>query len=99
MYHVGEEVVRGIIIGEMTWPYEFWTEPGKRTSDPLPHLIAKRHFENDREAVAWFKEHYPAEYKQGAEMRCFDQQEQPLDNQPGRGIMELPSHRPQSKET
>ena len=61
-----EETVRGIIIGQITWPYEFWTTDGQ-------HLIAKRHFENDREAVAWFKKHHGADYPQGADMRCFDQ--------------------------
>lgn len=61
-----EETVRGTIIGEITWPYEFWTVDGQ-------HLIAKRGFENDREAIAWFKTNHPKEFAQGADMRCFDQ--------------------------
>lgn len=68
------ESVDGIIIGQMLVPYEFWideprleyvTRRGKRR-------IAKNCFENDEEAVAWFKENYPVEYKRGVEMRVWD---------------------------
>jgi len=58
-----DEDVRGFIIGEVTFPYEFWQ--GKER-------ICRGSFENDEEAIAWFKENYPKEFKQGAEMRVFD---------------------------
>lgn len=60
-----EEEVNGTIIGGYSWPYEFWTRDGK-------DRIARGHFESDEEAVAWFQEKYPAEFKVGAEMRVFD---------------------------
>jgi hypothetical protein len=58
--------VNGCVIGAVTFPYEFWTLDGKRRID-------RGFFENDSEAEAWIKEKYPAEYKQGIDMRCFDQ--------------------------
>jgi hypothetical protein len=57
--------VRGMIIGEVTWPYEFWKDG---------HKIAWDFFNNDDEAKAWFKEHYPEFWRQGVEMRVFDQE-------------------------
>jgi len=61
-----EEEVNGTVIGGFDVPYEFWTRDGM-------HRLAKGHFETDAEAVAWFQEKYPAEFKAGAEMRVFDQ--------------------------
>lgn len=68
-----EETVRGIIIGQMTWRYEFWTVPPEFNSDLFPELVARHEFENDREAIAWFKKNYPDHYAKGVEMRCYDQ--------------------------
>ncbi len=68
--------VRGIIIGGFTFPYEFWTEKkplGSCGIDILSVKIDKRHFLNDEDAVEWFKEKYPEEFKAGVEMRVFDQ--------------------------
>jgi len=69
-----EESVRGTVIGPMTWPYEFWTlgSNNPEWDGNYPRCIVKRHFENDREAEEWFKAHYPDDYAQGVEMRCFD---------------------------
>jgi hypothetical protein len=65
--------VRGIIIGGFTFPYEFWTEkkPWGCGID-IPIKIDKRHFSNDEDAIEWFKEKYPEEFKAGVEMRVFD---------------------------
>ncbi|MHC1733424.1 MAG: hypothetical protein AB9888_15505 [Bacteroidales bacterium] len=47
--------VSGTIIGQVTFPYEFWTK-----NEPYGnHVIDKGIFENDEEAIAWFKEKYP----------------------------------------
>lgn len=66
-YWIGVEEVRGTIVGRYTRPYQFWTkdEPnGQR-------CIARGHFENDDEAVAWFKESHPDWFKRGVEMRVY----------------------------
>lgn len=60
------EVVNGIVVGRFTWPYEFWTRDGKTR-------IAGCSFENDEQAVTWFRENYPAQFAAGVEMRVFDQ--------------------------
>ena len=60
------EDVRGTIIGEVTFPYEFWTKDGKERID-------RNFFSTDEEAVAWFKERHPAQFAAGVEMRVFDQ--------------------------
>jgi hypothetical protein len=66
-----DEDVNGTIIGPVTFPYEFWeTEPKWYCTKPC--RIARRSFENDEQAIAWFKENYPADFKEGAEMRVFD---------------------------
>lgn len=72
-YYVGEEVVRGTIIGDITYPYEFWIEEEvSYQSKPVSRRIAKSFFRNDTEAVEWFKENYPNEFKHGVEMRAYD---------------------------
>ena len=58
-----EEDVNGVIIGEITFPYEFW-QNGVR--------IDKGHFASDEEAASWFRTRHPGAYQQGAEMRVFD---------------------------
>ena len=42
-----------------------------RDGEPL-HTEWPIYFDNDQEAIQWFKEHYPAEFAQGAEMRVYD---------------------------
>lgn len=64
-----EEDVNGTIIGDVTFPYQFWTV-GEEFGT---HCIYKSYFTDDDAAVAWFKEHYPAEFARGVEMRVFDQ--------------------------
>jgi len=63
--------VNGIVIGEQAHPYHFYTLPNQ---DPngVVSFITKRWFEYDSEAIEWFKENYPKEYKLGAEMRVYD---------------------------
>jgi len=58
--------VRGQIIGEILYRYEFWTEGN------MPRKICHSHFANDEEAVKWFKEAYSDQYLGGVEMRCYD---------------------------
>jgi hypothetical protein len=68
------DFVRGECIGAFTHPYEFWTS--KNSGYPCylpPYRFARGYFENDGEAEIWVRTHYPAEYAQGIEMRCFDQ--------------------------
>lgn len=62
-YWIGDESVRGHIIGNVEWPYEFWQD-GER--------FARGYFENDAEAESWCREHYPERAAGGVEMRCFD---------------------------
>lgn len=69
--------VNGVVIGPVLTRYEFWikeTREEYQTKRGIPErLLAKAHFENDEEAVAWLKSSFPAEFKQGVEMRVFDQ--------------------------
>ena len=60
-----DESVNGTIIGDVTFPYQFWTEDGNWKID-------SGFFENDEAAIEWFKNKYPAEFKAGVEMRVFD---------------------------
>jgi len=62
--------VRGTIIGGDAHPYEFWTYPHPQFG--FRNCIVKQWFINDEEAIAWFKENYPAEYASGVEMRAWD---------------------------
>lgn len=59
------EQVDGTIIGEFTYPFEFWTRDGKRQ-------IASGFFANDDEAIEHFKSHYPDWFRQGVEMRRYE---------------------------
>ncbi len=71
-----DESVRGTIIGDVTFPYQFWITEKLHPSLPdrytVTRKVADRFFVNDKQAVEWFKENYPNEYKHGVEMRCFD---------------------------
>lgn len=72
-----DDDVNGIIIGDVTFPYEFWIDeprPEYQHKTGIPkRQVAKGFFANDDQAVAWFKENYPAEFKHGVEMRVFEQ--------------------------
>lgn len=59
------EVVNGTIIGQVTFPYIFFTLEGER-------ITKLTWFKDDAEAVEWFKVAYPEAYKIGAEMRCYN---------------------------
>ncbi len=74
-----EESVSGTIIGEVTFPYEFWIYEKLHPNLPehSSYYISRRidhmGFSSDEEALAWFREKYPVEYNSGkVEMRCFD---------------------------
>ena len=71
-----DDDVDGIVIGDVTFPYEFWIKEPRpewqhKRGVPL-RKVAGRSFKNDADAVEWFRENYPAEFKQGVEMRCWD---------------------------
>ena len=57
--------VRGTIIGDILYPYEFWTE------EKIPRKIDRGHFSNDDEAIAWFKAEHKEYDGKPVEMRCF----------------------------
>ena len=71
-----DDDVDGIVIGQVTFPYEFWIDeprPEYQDKHGVPNRkVAQGFFENDEQAVEWFKREYPAEFKHGVEMRCFD---------------------------
>ena len=58
------EEVRGVVIGDCTSPYEFW-------SNDQTERLARGSFGSDREAVEWFRTNYPEWYAQGVEMRAY----------------------------
>lgn len=64
--------VRGTVIGDCTNYYIFIRTvviPGVLTcTEPA----ARGHFTDDAEAIAWFKENYPADFANGVEMRVYD---------------------------
>jgi len=62
------EDVNGCIIGDVTFPYQFWTS-GEEYGD---WCIYKSYFTDDDAAIAWFKERYPEWYAKGVEMRVYD---------------------------
>lgn len=72
-----DDDVNGIIIGDVTFPYEFWIdEPRSEYQHKVgipKRRVAKGFFTNDEQAIAWFKENYPAEFRHGVEMRVFEQ--------------------------
>ena len=66
--------VSGIVIGDITFPYQFWlhdkdTVPGQT----LSRCVARNHFANDNDAAEWFKTNFPSEFVHGVEMRVYDQ--------------------------
>ena len=70
----GYDETEGVIIGGWFVTYEFWR---KHPVFGWNELIAKHYFENDDEALEWFKENYPVEWGERKnhpiEMRVFDQ--------------------------
>jgi hypothetical protein len=62
-----EEDVNGTIIGDVTFPYEFWTV-GQEFGQ---NCIDKGFFPGDDEAVEWFKDKYPEWFRRGVEMRVY----------------------------
>lgn len=71
-----EETNATIIIGACRSPYEFWVDEPReeyQTKRGIPkRRLDKQWFENDTQAIEWLKENYPAEFKQGVEMRVFE---------------------------
>lgn len=73
-YYIGEEEVNGTIIGDITYPYEFWVkEEVTYQFEPVSRRVDKGSFKNDEEAITWFKANYPKESANGFEIRVFDQ--------------------------
>lgn len=66
------ESVNGFIIGGDYKHYEFWAEEGKVYPGQHTGCIVKDEFDNDKEAIAWFKEKYPKCFALGVEIRCYD---------------------------
>lgn len=58
------EEVDSRIIGGFDFVYRFFTRAGRP-------LTAFRLFSDDKEAIDWFKENFPDDYKAGAEMRRY----------------------------
>ena len=73
---MNEESVNGIIIGDVTFPYQFWITEKLHPDLPdrytVTRKVADRFFSNDTQAIEWFKENHPAEFAHGAEMRVFE---------------------------
>ena len=70
------ESVNGIIIGGDARPYEFWIDeprPEYQHKRGIPkRRVAAKWFLNDEDAIEWFRENYPSEFKHGVEMRVWD---------------------------
>lgn len=65
-----DDFTRGEIIGEITRPYQFWTNP---TEFQPARCLAKGWFENDEQAIAFIKEKFPEMFPTpGCEMRRYD---------------------------
>jgi len=60
------EEVRGTVIGTIEFPFIFFTVG----DDPKP-ITRIEWFADDAQAVKWFSETYPENYKAGAEMRRY----------------------------
>lgn len=54
-----------IVIGAHETIYQFWTRDGQRK-------ITEHWFGSDRDAIEWFSQNYPNEYRVGVEMRVLD---------------------------
>jgi hypothetical protein len=60
------EEVNGVIVGDVTFPYEFWT-----TGEDA-HRFDRSSFASDADAVEWLKKKHPDHYAMGVEMRVFE---------------------------
>lgn len=64
------EIVNGTVIGQKTFPYQFWTtrdNPKKILPERAGHLW----FQSDKEAIDWLKREHPDWYATGVEMRAY----------------------------
>ena len=66
----GYDETDGTIIGGFFIRYEFWQ---KHPVFGWLEKVADEYFESDEDAINWFAETHPDEYRRGAEMRVFDQ--------------------------
>jgi len=60
--------VNGEVIGDFRKPYKFYSYPKypSYTFDFIDITWA----ESDEDAIQWFKENYPKQFKEGIQMRC-----------------------------
>lgn len=65
--------VSGIVIGDVTAPYEFWIPEEITPGYFVDRCLARGHFANDDEAVAWFRSQGFVAPGTVVEMRVFDQ--------------------------
>ena len=65
--------VSGIVIGDVTAPYEFWQDEEITPGYSVPRRVARGHFANDAEAVAWFRSRGFVDPGTVVEMKVFDQ--------------------------
>jgi len=63
MIKFGYDVVDGVIIGDVTFKYEFYKNGNYVTQCRMP---------TNNEAIAWFKENYDELFQKGVEMRIYD---------------------------
>jgi hypothetical protein len=73
-YWIGEEEVNGIIIGGNTNTYQFWHKVRRLSDNAVidEPITSKQQFDNDDQAITWFRANYPTEYAAGAEMRVYE---------------------------
>lgn len=64
--------VAGFVVGDMT-PYEFWMPEEIAPGMIVDRCLARGHFSNDDEAVAWFRSQGIVDHDVIVEMRVFDQ--------------------------
>jgi len=72
---ITKEEVNGTIIGDILRPYQFWakeprTEYQTKRGTPL-RLVYKGFFANDDQAIGFFRDNFPEDFKAGVEMRVF----------------------------
>ena len=65
--------VNGIVVGDITFPYEFHMPEEITPGYFVDRCVGRGHFANDAEAVTWFKANFSVEFAHGVEMRVFDQ--------------------------
>ena len=65
--------VSGIVIGDVTAPYEFWIPEEITPGYFVDRCLARGHFASDDEAVAWFRSQGFVDPGTVVEMKVFDQ--------------------------